>query len=162
LTIYIHPTSYFAIRNFSKKYALIFRRVYALRNKSTFFLSPSLKNTHTNKTTHKRRARARITRWTYNDDERFSRKRTRERVCCRCEFNADFKNKKKEGSIEKEEEGKEEEDKEEDKEEEEEEEKKKRRRRWRRRKKGRRRWRRRKKRRRRRAISQPWSCYSTM
>tara|TARA_B110000444_G_C18429967_1_gene406348 strand:+ start:226 stop:606 length:381 start_codon:yes stop_codon:yes gene_type:complete len=114
--------------------------------KSTLFLSPSSKRIkeHTqHKSTHKRRERARTTRWIYNDDERFSRERTRERVCCRCEFNADFKNKKKEGSLEKEEEGKEkkeeEEDKEEDKEEEEEEEKKKRRRRWRRRKKRRRR-----------------------
>ena len=73
----------------------------------------SLKNTHTNKSTHKRRERARTTRWIYNDDERFSRERTRERVCCRCEFNADFKNKKKEESLEKEEEGKEEKEEEE-------------------------------------------------
>jgi len=51
--------SYFAIRNFSKKYALIFRRVYALRNKSTLFLSPSLKkHTHKQKHTQKKSARA--------------------------------------------------------------------------------------------------------
>ena len=76
--------------------------------KSQIFQLPSLKHTHTqHKSTHKRRERARTTRWIYNDDERFSRERTQERVCCRCEFNADFKNKKKEGSLEKEEEGKE-------------------------------------------------------